>query len=127
MGRLISSHAQVRSRARFCARRPGSPQLQRVLYEFYTDYLEHEAVLAYRLKQYMAHIKQIEHTTGTAEWERLEQTLALFNKMASSTASIRSCWPCMNARIMLTHCLRFSRGVSDFLVTLPILHCVHLA
>jgi membrane-bound lytic murein transglycosylase MltF len=60
--------------------RKGSPQLQQVLYEFYKDYLEHEGVLAYRLKQYMAHIKQIENTTGTAEWERFEHTLALFNK-----------------------------------------------
>jgi membrane-bound lytic murein transglycosylase MltF len=60
--------------------RKRSPKLQQALYGFYRDYLKKEGVLAYTLKEYMADIKQIEDPTGTAEWTRFEQTLALFKK-----------------------------------------------
>jgi len=60
--------------------RKRSPKLQQALYGFYRDYLKKEGVLAYTLKEYMADIKQIEDPTGTSEWTRFEQTLALFKK-----------------------------------------------
>jgi membrane-bound lytic murein transglycosylase MltF len=58
--------------------RKESPKLRKVLDTFYTDFLKRQGVVAYRLKQYAARIKQIKDPTRDAEWKRFEQTLALF-------------------------------------------------
>jgi membrane-bound lytic murein transglycosylase MltF len=60
--------------------RKDSPKLHMEIETFYVDFLKRQGVAAYRLKRYMARIKQITDPTGTAEWRRFEQTLALFNK-----------------------------------------------
>jgi membrane-bound lytic murein transglycosylase MltF len=60
------------------ALRKESPKLRKVLDTFYTDFLKRQGVVAYRLKQYAARIKQIKDPTRDAEWKRFEQTLALF-------------------------------------------------
>lgn len=60
--------------------RKGSPKLEAEIHEFSTNYLKKEGVAASRLKQYMRRIKQIKDPTGTAEWKRFEETLALFEK-----------------------------------------------
>jgi membrane-bound lytic murein transglycosylase MltF len=60
--------------------RKDSPKLEAEILEFYASYLKKQGVSAYRLKQHMKRIKQIKDPTGTAEWKRFEQTVALFEK-----------------------------------------------
>lgn len=60
--------------------RKGSPKLEAEILDYYKSYLKKQGVWAYRMKKYMAGVKQIKNSTGTEEWKRFEQTLALFNK-----------------------------------------------
>jgi membrane-bound lytic murein transglycosylase MltF len=60
--------------------RKGSPKLEAELLDFHKNYLKKQGVTAYRLKQYMSRVRQISNSTGTSEWKRFEETLALFNK-----------------------------------------------
>jgi len=60
--------------------RKGSPKLETEVLDFYMNYLKKQGVVAYRLKQSMARVKQIKNPTGTSEWKRFEETLALFEK-----------------------------------------------
>src|SRR5215831_11177089 len=62
------------------ALRKASPKLRNELDAFSTDFLNKQGVVAYRLKQYAARIKQIKDPTRDTEWRRFEQTLALFRK-----------------------------------------------
>jgi membrane-bound lytic murein transglycosylase MltF len=62
------------------ALRQASPKLRGELEAFYTQFLKKQGIVAYRLKQYAARIKQIKDPTRDAEWKRFEQTLALFRK-----------------------------------------------
>jgi membrane-bound lytic murein transglycosylase MltF len=60
--------------------RKGSPQLEVEIQDFYKNYIKKHGVRESRLAQYHKRIKQIKDPTGTAEWKRFEQTLALFEK-----------------------------------------------
>jgi membrane-bound lytic murein transglycosylase MltF len=60
--------------------RKGSPKLEAEILDFYRGFLKKEAVIAQRLKKYMLRVKQIKDSTGTAEWKRFEETVALFEK-----------------------------------------------
>ena len=63
--------------------RKGSPQLKEAIEDFDRNFVEKQGVDDYRLKQYMKRIRQIKDPTGTAEWQRFDQTLALFEKYGS--------------------------------------------
>ncbi len=60
--------------------RKGSPKLEAEIRDFVTNYLKKQGIIESRLVQYHKRIKQIENPTGTAEWKRFEQTIALFEK-----------------------------------------------
>ena len=60
--------------------RKGSPKLEAEILDFYQNYLKKQGVVAYRLKKYMSRVKQMKDPTGTSEWKRFEETLALFRK-----------------------------------------------
>jgi membrane-bound lytic murein transglycosylase MltF len=63
--------------------RKDSPKLREIIEEFDRSFVEKLGVAEYRLRQYLRQTKQIKDPTGTAEWKRLEQTLAFFEKYAS--------------------------------------------
>jgi membrane-bound lytic murein transglycosylase MltF len=60
--------------------RKASPKLEQALGEFYQGFVKKQGGIELRLAQYFKRIKQISNNTGTAEWKRFEQTLALFRK-----------------------------------------------
>lgn len=60
--------------------RKPSPRLEAEILDFYNNYLKKKNVIENRLVQYHKRIKQIKNPTGTADWKRFEQTLALFKK-----------------------------------------------
>lgn len=60
--------------------RKGSPKLEVEIRDFYRNYLKKHGLIQSRLAQYHKRIKQIKNPTGTAEWKRFEQTIALFEK-----------------------------------------------
>jgi membrane-bound lytic murein transglycosylase MltF len=60
--------------------RKGSPKLEQALGDFYQGFVKKQGGMELRLAQYFKRIKQISNNTGTAEWKRFEQTLALFRK-----------------------------------------------
>jgi membrane-bound lytic murein transglycosylase MltF len=77
----VNRDAVLREGARLgWAIRKGSPKLESEILEFYTGGLKKGGVVAQRLAQYMRRAKQIRNSTGTEEWNRFEQTLALFEK-----------------------------------------------
>ncbi len=60
--------------------RKGSPKLEVEIQDFCSNYLKKQGIIESRLAQYHKRIKQIKDPTGTAEWKRFEQTIALFEK-----------------------------------------------
>jgi membrane-bound lytic murein transglycosylase MltF len=60
--------------------RQGSPKLEAVITDFYKDVLKKQGGIDARMAQFHKRAKQISNNTGTAEWKRFEQTLALFRK-----------------------------------------------
>ncbi len=60
--------------------RKDSPMLEAEFLDFHKSYLQKQGVAAYRLKMYMSRVRQMKNPTGTSEWRRFEQTLALFQK-----------------------------------------------
>jgi membrane-bound lytic murein transglycosylase MltF len=60
--------------------RKESPKLAVEIRDFAKNYLKKQGVMESRLAQYHKRIKQIKNPTGTAEWKRFEQTIALFEK-----------------------------------------------
>jgi membrane-bound lytic murein transglycosylase MltF len=77
----VNEQAVVRESGKIgWAIRKGSPKLKAEILDFYKSHLKKQGVLAYRLKQYMSRVKTISDATGTSEWKRFEETLALFNK-----------------------------------------------
>ena len=77
----VNEQAAVREGGKIgWAIRKGSPKLKAEILDFYRSYLKKEGVISLRLKQYMSRVKQIKDPTGTAEWRRFEETLALFEK-----------------------------------------------
>ncbi len=62
------------------AYRKDSPELKRVLDEFYLDYVKRQGVAAVLTARYTKRIKQISNNAGEAERARFRSTLALFRK-----------------------------------------------
>jgi membrane-bound lytic murein transglycosylase MltF len=60
--------------------RKDSPKLQEILNEFYVNFMKKQNIQAQRQKQYFTRVKQLKDPTGSADWQRFEQTLALFRK-----------------------------------------------
>lgn len=63
--------------------RKGSPQLAAALQDAFQNILKKESGISVRQAQYRKRVKQISDNTGTAEWKRFEETLALFEKYGS--------------------------------------------
>jgi len=77
----VNEQAAVREGGRVgVAIRKGSPRLEAELDDFYRSHIKKQGLAGYRMKQYMSRVKQIKNSTGTSEWKRFEQTLALFEK-----------------------------------------------
>jgi membrane-bound lytic murein transglycosylase MltF len=77
----VNEEAVVRESGKIgWAIRKGSAKLEKEILDFYQSYLKKEGIAAYRLKQYLSRAKLIKNSTGTSEWKRFEQTLALFRK-----------------------------------------------
>jgi len=77
----VNEQAAVREGGRVgVAFRKGSPKLEAEMLDFYRSHIKKQGLAGYRMKQYMSRVKQIKNSTGTSEWKRFEQTLALFEK-----------------------------------------------
>jgi membrane-bound lytic murein transglycosylase MltF len=60
--------------------RKGSPKLAAEIDDFYSNWALKQGVVAYRMSQYMKHVKDLKDPTTTADWKRFQQTLAIFEK-----------------------------------------------
>jgi membrane-bound lytic murein transglycosylase MltF len=60
--------------------RKGSPKLEAELNAFYKDYLKKQGIVAYRLKQHMSRVKQINNNAADAEYKKFLATIELFKK-----------------------------------------------
>ena len=60
--------------------RKDSPKLQAALEDFYKEFIKKQGGIESRMAQFHRRAKQISNNTGTAEWKRFEQTIALFRK-----------------------------------------------
>jgi membrane-bound lytic murein transglycosylase MltF len=60
--------------------RKGSPQLEAALVDFHENHLRKLGVSAWRSKEYFKIVKQLKDPTGSADWKRFQETLALFRK-----------------------------------------------
>jgi len=60
--------------------RKDSPKLQEIVNEFYANFIKKQNLLEARKKQSFSRVRQLKDPTGSADWKRFEQTLALFNK-----------------------------------------------
>jgi len=60
--------------------RKDSPKLQETLNEFYANFLKKHNLLEARKKEYSSRVRQLKDPTGSGDWKRFEQTLAIFNK-----------------------------------------------
>jgi len=77
----VNEQAAVREGGRVgVAFRKGSPKLEAEMLDFYRSHIKKQGLAGYRMNQYMSRVKQIKNSTGTSEWKRFEQTLALFEK-----------------------------------------------
>jgi membrane-bound lytic murein transglycosylase MltF len=60
--------------------RKDSPKLQEILNEFYVKFMKKQNLVEARKKEYFSRVKQLKDPTGSAEWKRFEETLAVFRK-----------------------------------------------
>ena len=60
--------------------RKQSPKLAAELNDFYVGWAKKQGVIAYRNKQYMSRVKNLKDPTGSADWKRFQDTIALFEK-----------------------------------------------
>jgi membrane-bound lytic murein transglycosylase MltF len=60
--------------------RQGSPQFAAEIESFHTNWVKKQGIIPYRLQQYMKRIKQLKDPTGSADWQRFQQTVKLFEK-----------------------------------------------
>ncbi len=60
--------------------RKDSPKLEAILGEFYVNFVKKHGLQHARIKQYSNRIRQLKDPTGSADWKRFEETLALFRK-----------------------------------------------
>ena len=66
--------------------RQGSPKLAEAIINFFQNYAKKQGVIEYRLARYHKGIEQIQDPTATAERERFDQTLALFETYGTQYA-----------------------------------------
>jgi membrane-bound lytic murein transglycosylase MltF len=77
----VNEGAVVRSGARVgWAVRKDSPEMQAILNEFWVNYVKKHGLQTARQNQYANRIKQLKDPTGSADWKRFEETVALFRK-----------------------------------------------
>ncbi len=62
--------------------RKGSPQLEEIVHEFHANFVQKHGLQQARIKQYSNRIRQLKDPTGSTDWKRFEETLALFRKYA---------------------------------------------
>ena len=60
--------------------RKGSPKLAAEIEDFHKSWAAKQGVIEYRLAQYMKRVKELKDPTGSGEWKRFQDTLALFQK-----------------------------------------------
>ncbi|MDH5286453.1 MAG: transporter substrate-binding domain-containing protein [Betaproteobacteria bacterium] len=60
--------------------RKNSPKLQAEIADFFQNWAMKNGVADYRMNSYMKRVKELKDPTGTAEWKRFQETLALFDK-----------------------------------------------
>ncbi len=60
--------------------RKDSPKLAAEIEDFHRNWAAKQGVIEYRLAQYMRRVKELRDPTGTGEWKRFRDTLALFEK-----------------------------------------------
>jgi membrane-bound lytic murein transglycosylase MltF len=60
--------------------RKGSPQLERVVADYYRSVVKKQGVIETRLAQQEKRIQRIGNNTASAEWKRFEATIRLFEK-----------------------------------------------
>jgi membrane-bound lytic murein transglycosylase MltF len=60
--------------------RKDSPKLAAEIDDFHRNWAAKQGVIDYRLAQYMKRVKELKDPTGTGEWRRFKETLALFEK-----------------------------------------------
>ena len=60
--------------------RKNSPKLAEEIDDFHRSWANKQGVIAYRLAQYMKRVRELKDPTGTGEWKRFTDTLALFEK-----------------------------------------------
>jgi membrane-bound lytic murein transglycosylase MltF len=60
--------------------RKDSPKLAEIGNEFYASFIKKQNLQVARMREYSSRIRQLKDPTGSAEWKRFEQTLALFRK-----------------------------------------------
>ena len=58
--------------------RKQSPKLAAEITDFYVSWVSKQGVVPYRLQQAMRRVKELKDPTGSAEWKRFQETLALF-------------------------------------------------
>ena len=63
--------------------RKESPRLAAEIEDFHKNWASKQGVIEYRLAQYMKRVKELKDPTGTGEWKRFRETLALFEKYGS--------------------------------------------
>jgi membrane-bound lytic murein transglycosylase MltF len=77
----IHENVTVRTGGQFgWAIREGSPGLRKVIDEFHAWWAKHHGDRQVRIGQYASRVKHLQDPTGSAEWKRFEDTLALFRK-----------------------------------------------
>jgi membrane-bound lytic murein transglycosylase MltF len=62
--------------------RKESPKLAAAIRDFDKNEIEKKGLIAYRLNQAMKRVKALQDPSQTADWQRFEQTLALFKRYA---------------------------------------------
>jgi len=63
--------------------RKDSPRLAAEIEDFHKNWAAKQGVIDYRLAQYMKRVKELKDPSGTGEWRRFKDTLALFEKYGS--------------------------------------------
>jgi len=60
--------------------RKDSPKLKAEIADFFQNWALKNGVADYRMNSYMKRVKELKDPTGTAEWKRFKETLAIFEK-----------------------------------------------
>ncbi|MFO1313967.1 MAG: transporter substrate-binding domain-containing protein [Burkholderiales bacterium] len=60
--------------------REGSPKLAAEIEDFHRNWAARQGVIEYRLAQSMKRVRELKDPTGSGEWKRFRDTLALFEK-----------------------------------------------